>query len=466
MRLLRLFSLSFVSENATSEAKIEYCPCRSSISRDLSAIASRQPRLDLWGRIGKWRTFLAMKVFQELSRRIDQAKYRQIQLGLSVGVTLALGACNFSGNGDANDLNLAPVPKVQSESLATPPRVGELARAGTVQVGVILPLTQNGVQSAIGQSLRNAAQLAIEESGSDGVALLIDDDHSTPEGAAQAAKDEISAGVEVIVGPVFAFSVREVGRASKAANIPVIAFSTDANVASRGVYLLSFLVESYVDRIFDFAVERGLKSFAILAPQNDYGNVATAEFQRLAEKLDARVLTVARYSVGQPGGAVQEIAGVANQIDAVFVPEQADEVGAVGAALAASGIKARVLGTGVWNDARVMQIPALQGAWFAAPENAGFAAFSKRYKAKFDSDPTRLATLGYDAVSLVAALAKTQGPQRFSEAALTNPSGFNGADGVFRFRSDGRNERGLAVMQIENGSASVLSPAPHSFVGG
>ena len=111
-------------------------------------------------------------------------------------------------------------------------------------------------------------------------------------------------------------------------------------------------------------------------------------------------------------------------------------------------------------------MPALQGAWFAAPENAGFAAFAQRYRAKFNSDPTRLATLGYDAVSLVAALAKTQPPQRFSEAALTSPSGFNGADGVFRFRSDGRNERGLAVMQIDNGSANVLSPAPHSFAGG
>jgi ABC-type branched-subunit amino acid transport system substrate-binding protein len=125
-----------------------------------------------------------------------------------------------------------------------------------------------------------------------------------------------------------------------------------------------------------------------------------------------------------------------------------------------------LLGTGVWNDLRVLQTPALQGAWFAAPENAGFVAFAQRYKGKFNSDPTRLATLGYDAVSLVAALAKTRRTQRFSESALTSPSGFNGADGVFRFRSDGRNERGLAVMQIENGSATVVSPAPHSFAGG
>ena len=327
-------------------------------------------------------------------------------------------------------------------------------------------MTQNGAPSTIGQNLRNAAQLAFEEAGGNSITLVIGDDHSTPEGAARVAKTEMAAGAEIIVGPLFGASVREVAGISKAANIPIIAFSTDAHVASPGVYLLSFLVESYVDRILDFAVGRGLKSFAVLAPQSDYADVATTEFQKDAAKLNVRVVTVARYAPGQPAASVQEIAGVANQIDALFIPEQADGVAAVGAALATVGIKARLLGTGVWNDGRVLEAPAFQGAWFAAPESAGFAAFAQRYRAKFTSEPTRLTTLGYDAISLVAALAKTQGAQRFSEAALTNPSGFNGADGVFRFRNDGLNERGLAVMQIENGSATVLSPAPHSFAGG
>jgi branched-chain amino acid transport system substrate-binding protein len=139
---------------------------------------------------------------------------------------------------------------------------------------------------------------------------------------------------------------------------------------------------------------------------------------------------------------------------------------AVSAALASSGLKAQILGTGVWNDPRVLKLPAVQGAWFAAPDSAGFAAFSQRYRAKFNASPTRLATLSYDAVSLVAALSRTQGPLRFSEAVLTNASGFNGADGVFRFHAEGRNDRGLAVMEIDNGDATVVSPAPHSFAGG
>ena len=60
---------------------------------------------------------------------------------------------------------------------------------------------------------------------------------------AQQALDE---GAEIILGPLFAQSVSAVGQIARPRNIPVIAFSTDANVASPGVYLLSFLPETDV----------------------------------------------------------------------------------------------------------------------------------------------------------------------------------------------------------------------------
>ena len=114
----------------------------------------------------------------------------------------------------------------------------------------------------------------------------------------------------------------------------------------------------------------------------------------------------------------------------------------------------------------MLRLPQLQGAWFAAPDNAGFNAMAQRYRAKFNSDPARLATLSYDAVTLAAALARGGGTDRFSQQALTSVSGFNGADGVFRFRADGTNERGLAVMEIDNNAATAISPAPRSFAAG
>jgi branched-chain amino acid transport system substrate-binding protein len=249
----------------------------------------------------------------------------------------------------------------------------------------------------------------------------------------------------------------------------VIAFSTDTSVAGHDVYLLSFLIETYVDRIVEFSSQRGKKSFAALVPENDYGNVALAEFQAVSARMGVRVLTIERYSAGGAAAAVQRVAALGDQIDALFIPEQAEGMISVSQALAAKGLngqRIQLLGLGVWNDARVLRLPALQGAWFAAPENAGFNSFAQRYKARFGTEPTRIATLSYDAVSLAAALARAQGQAGFTEAVLTNPAGFNGADGVFRFRPDGLNERGLSVLQIGNGGAVTISPAPKSFGGG
>jgi len=141
-------------------------------------------------------------------------------------------------------------------------------------------------------------------------------------------------------------------------------------------------------------------------------------------------------------------------------------MGAVADALAQAGVKTQLLGTGVWNDPRLLSHANLEGAWFAAPENAGFSAFAKRYQAKFNNAPTRLATLAYDAISLAAGLARKYGASPYSERTLTDPSGFIGADGVFRFQTDGLNERGLAVLQVSGGKATVISPAPRSFAGG
>jgi branched-chain amino acid transport system substrate-binding protein len=382
---------------------------------------------------------------------------------LGGGVMLSLAGCNSAGLEMPNDGG-GPAPSpAQPASGAT---VGETLGGGPVRVGMILPLTQGGAPSPIGVSMRNAAQLAINDSGSSSITLMIEDDHSSPDGAAQAAQSELGAGAQLILGPVFANDVRSASAAAKSAGRPMIAFSTDVSVAAPGVYLLSFLIQGYVDRVLQYSVSNGKKSFAIMAPQNDYGNVAAQRFQDMAGNLNVQVVVTARYASGQMATAAGQVAAVQGQIDALFIPEQADAMPAVAAALGSASVMSKFLGTGVWNDPRVLKLPQMQGAWFSAPDNSGFDTFAQRYKAKFNSDPARLATLAYDAVTLAAALAQGGSPNPYNQAALTNISGFNGADGVFRFRADGTNERGLAVMEIAEDGAKVISPAPRSFAAG
>ena len=119
--------------------------------------------------------------------------------------------------------------------------------------------------------------------------------------------------------------------------------------------------------------------------------------------------------------------------------------------LVADGVnlkRLQLLGTGLWDDPRIYATPALDGGWYAAPDGAGYRNFATRYRTRYKQDPVRTATLAYDAVALIAALVKTQGRSAFTPQILTNPSGFSGIDGLFRFRADGTNERGLAVLRV------------------
>ena len=235
---------------------------------------------------------------------------------------------------------------------------------------------------------------------------------------------------------------------ARARNIPVIAFSTDTNVASRGVYLLSFLPESDVRRIVQYAASTGKRSYAALIPDNPYGTVVEAAFKQDVARHGGQIVALQRYAHDKAAmaGSAKSVAQAAAHADAIFIPDGGDAVPDVVQALAANGVntkKIQLLGTGLWDDPRIFATPALDGGWYAAPDPAGFRAFAARYRARYKQDPVRTATLAYDAVALIAALVKTQPPaQRFSVEVLTNPSGFSGIDGLFRFRPTGPTNAG------------------------
>src|SRR6478752_4144974 len=322
--------------------------------------------------------------------------WRHMRLGLSVIATgLLVAACTTQLGGGG-----------------TAPPAGESAAAaqaadGQVRIALILPLTAQGNAGLAAQSMKNAAEMALAEFKVSNVQLLVKDDGGSPQGAQGAAQQAISEGAEIIVGPLFAQSVSAVGQVARSRNIPVIAFSTDASVAARGVYLLSFLPETDVRRIVEFAVSRGKRSFAAVLPDNAYGTVVEAAFQQEVSRRGGRVLALEKYppDANQTAEAVRRVAQAASQIDSIFIPDSPDTVPQVAQALAANGVdikRVQLLGTGLWDDPRIFSTAALEGGWYAAPESAGFRNFSARYRSRYGQDPVRTATLAYDAVALVA----------------------------------------------------------------
>ena len=368
---------------------------------------------------------------------------------------------------------LAGCSSIQSVFNSQPTPTAEVQQpaalgAGDVKVGLILPLSAAGNAGIAAQSMKNAAEMALAEFNNPNIRLLLKDDAGTAQGAQTAAQQALDESAEIILGPLFAHSVSAVGGMARARNIPVIAFSTDANVASRGVYLLSFLPETDVDRIVSYAVATGKRSFAAMMPDNAYGSVVEAAFKQVVTRRGARIVALERYPLdtSRMSEPARLVAQAARSADAIFIPDGGDAVPSAVQALNAAGArKVQLLGTGLWDDPRIFSDPALHGGWYAAPDANGFRNFSARYRGRFGQDPVRTATLAYDAVALVAALVKTQGAARFSEQILTNPSGFAGIDGIFRFRPDGTNQRGLAVMRVAPTGGQIINPPPRAFNG-
>ena len=237
--------------------------------------------------------------------------------------------------------------------------------AGEVKVALILPLSAPGNAGLAAQSMRNAAELALAEFSNPNIQLLIKDDAGNPTTARQVATQAIDEGAEIIIGSLFAHTVRAVGSVARPRNIPVIAFSTDASIAARGVYLLSFLPESDVVRVIGYAFSTGKRSFAGLIPDNAYGSVVEASFREDVARRGGRVVALERYSTekGKQAEAIRLVAQAARGADAIFIPDGPDTAPNVVLALTNAGVTKRtqLIGTGLWDDQRVFQDAGMQG---------------------------------------------------------------------------------------------------------
>lgn len=380
---------------------------------------------------------------------------------LAAGLAM-LAACSSSihENGTAPEAAAAgPVPVT-----------GEVLGSGSVRVALLVPQSATGNAGAIGVALRNAADLALREFSGADIQIMVKDDKGTPDGARTATSEAIAQGAQLILGPLFAQSVTAAASIAKPAGVPVIAFSTDTSAASRGVYLLSFLPQTDVDRIISYAASQGRRSFTALLPANGYGTVVEAALQRAVSTSGGRIVAIQRYQLDRTDMQAKAEAAAqvitSGQADSVFMPDAGDAAPFLAQVMAAQGVRAdtvKFLGSGQWDDPRIAAEPTLKGAWYPAPDKAGFEGFSSRYQAAFGQPPQRAASLAYDAVSLAAGLAARFGEQRFTPETIANANGFLGIDGAFRFLPDGTNQRGLAVYELSGGGTTVVDPAPRTF---
>jgi len=363
----------------------------------------------------------------------------------------------------AQDAAAAPTAPIQTP---TQPSMID----GSVKVALLLPLS--GDRAALGQSLLQAAQLALFEAPDANVGLIVRDTGESAYGAAQAAQDAISEGAGLILGPVFSSSVKSVTPVARTSGVNIVSFSTDRSVAQPGVYVMGILPSIQIQRVAGYAGRQGLRRMAALLPQSPYGQVVRDALQGAAKESGLQIARIDFYdpkaidasaAVGQTG---QFISG-GGTVDALLVPESGERLHGITALLNSFGIdstRVRLLGSTLWDeDPGLGQDPMLAGGWYAAPDPVAWREFRNRFRAAYGTEPPRLATIVYDATLLAVLLAGGANGPDFSTATLTDPAGFSGIDGIFRFRDNGTVERGLAIMEVRDGFVAVREPSPQSF---
>src|SRR5580704_12483901 len=259
---------------------------------------------------------------------------RRTAVGLILGAPL-LGACASVQQSLSSFSN--PFSSSQPEAGPAGPTQQPLAvGTGQVKLGLILPLSAAGNAGVAAQSMKNAAEMALAEFQNPNIQLLIKDDGGNPQGAGQSTQQALDEGAEIILGPLFALSVPATAQLARPRGVSVIAFSTDSSVAGRGVYLLSFLPESDVNRIVEYAASTGKRSFAACLPDNAYGNVAEGAFKQAVARRGGRVVVLEKYGTDR-ATAVRNVAQSLNQADALFLADDGDSVVTVADALTAAG---------------------------------------------------------------------------------------------------------------------------------
>lgn len=351
--------------------------------------------------------------------------------------------------------------------LGTGPRVGQ-----TVQVAMLLPVSGGGGDALLSRSLENAARMAAADAAANAtIEITVYDTAGNAATAAARAQEAVSAGADVIVGPLRSDAAAAVGVAVANSNVAVLSFSNNTEIAGGNVLVLGYTFANTASRIVSYSARQGRGNIVLVHANNLAGEVARDAVRTAAARSGATIAATIPYEFSQIGvvNVVPQVASAVRSGGANAVLLTSDSAGALplfAQLLPENGINTtntQMMGLTRWDiPPATLEFSGLQGGWFTLPDSAAASAFNARYAATNGGAPHSLGGLGYDAIAAIAAAAPSG---RMGTADLVAAGQIDGAGGAFRFLNDGTIERALAVAEIVNQQVSVIDPAPRRLGG-
>jgi hypothetical protein len=344
-----------------------------------------------------------------------------------------------------------------------------------VPVALLVPKgSSTSGDALLAQSLENAAKLAIADLGGVKIDLRVYATAGNPNTAQAAAIQAVDEGAKIILGPVFGEAANAAAKAVAARNVNVLSFSNNTTIAGGNLFVLGPTFDNTADRLAAFAKSQGKGNIMTVHANNSAGLLGNTAIANAITRKGANNAGAVGYEFSQEGviAAVSQIKLNAEQNGADTLFLTANTSGALPLLtqlLPEAGLSpatTQYMGLTRWDiPAQTLELPGVQGGWYTMPDPTLTNQFQTRYAQTYGGLPHSIGGLAYDGIAAIGALVKQGKSDALTTGALTQGAGFQGVNGIFRLRTDGTNERGLAVATIRDKKVVIIDPAPIRFGG-
>lgn len=353
----------------------------------------------------------------------------------------------------------------------------ELYAAQSISIGCILPLS--GKYASFGNKVLQGVELAIErynatEAGKKrAVRLLIKDSQGLPEMAEKAVKELDVDGVSVIIGPILGVAADSAAKKAQELRIPIITMTQKDGITGIGDMVFRNCITNavQVNALVEFAVREGMKSVAILHPDNQYGSELAALFSAEASKKGVKITINQIYKEGQTDFAqeIKSVVGVKgskkNKFDAIFIPDYPEKLGMLLPQLVYYDIKGiRLLGPSPWNSPKLLSLAGdfmtdavFVDGFFVESLRPHVVDFVELYRTTFGEEPGILEAQAFDTTGIVLALVSEGNSSRDSfRNGILKIKDYRGVSGDITFK--GRDaDRSVYLLTVRSGSFEEIA---------
>ena len=340
-----------------------------------------------------------------------------------------------------------------------------------VPVALLVPKSSNGA-GTVAANLENAAKMAVADLGAVKIDLRVYDTAGSADVAAQQAQRAVDEGSKIILGPLFAEAANAAAVAVGDEGVNVMSFSNNPSIAGGNVFILGKTFDNTASRLMSFAKSQGKSRAVIVHPENVEGEFGRVALQRAANEVGIEVVSVQSFTF-TPQGVIDAVNPIKNatlsgNADLLLLTStSAGALPLLAQMLPEAGINPATIqyaGLSRWDiPPQTLALAGLQNGLFAIPDVTRTQNFSTRYQAAYGAQPHQLASLAYDGIAAIGALVAAGKANALTADALTQSSGFEGVDGIFRLNKNGTNERGLAIAQVKEQRVHIIDAAPSSF---